>query len=82
MVLIVVVCLGICSLGLQNGVEKVTKVMMVSLFAIMLVLAVHSVTMENAGTGLEFYLSPRFDKLWENGLVDAILPPWDKPSSP
>ena len=39
----------------------------------MVVLAVHSVTMENAGTGLEFYLYPRFDKLWENGLADAVF---------
>lgn len=73
MVLVVALCLGVCSFGLQNGVEKVTKVMMVSLFAIMVVLAVHSVTMENAGTGLEFYLYPRFDKLWENGLADAVF---------
>ena len=73
MVLVVALCLGVCSFGLQNGVEKVTKVMMVSLFAIMVVLAVHSVTMGNAGTGLEFYLYPRFDKLWENGLADAVF---------
>lgn len=73
MALVVALCFGVCSFGLQNGVEKVTKVMMVSLFAIMVVLAVHSVTMENAGTGLEFYLYPRFDKLWENGLADAVF---------
>ena len=69
MILIVLVCFAICGMGLQKGVEGVTKVMMVCLFLLMIVLAVHSVTMENSGPGLEFYLKPDFQKMMmdENG---------------
>lgn len=69
MVIIVLACFGICALGLQKGVEGITKIMMVCLFALMIVLAVHSVLMENSGPGLEFYLKPDFRKMMmdENG---------------
>ncbi|MEY8336424.1 sodium-dependent transporter [Lachnospiraceae bacterium 62-35] len=63
MVLIVVVCFGICAMGLQKGVEGITKIMMVCLLLLMVVLAAHSVMMENSAPGLEFYLKPDFKKL-------------------
>ena len=55
---VILVCFGICSLGLQKGVEKVTKVMMIALFALMIGLAVYSCTLSNAAEGLKFYLIP------------------------
>ncbi|MDR2527740.1 MAG: sodium-dependent transporter [Synergistaceae bacterium] len=67
--LFVVVSLGslICSVGLQQGVERVTKVMMAGLFLIMIVLAVRATTLPGAGKGLEFYLLPDFSKIdWES----------------
>lgn len=73
MIVVVVLCFGICSFGLQNGVEKVTKVMMVSLFIIMLLLAVRSVTLPGAEAGLKFYLYPDFHKLIDNGLSNTIF---------
>jgi Sodium:neurotransmitter symporter family. len=57
MVITTVICFGICSLGLQEGVEKVTKGMMVLLLAIIVVLAVKSMTLPNASEGLSFYLT-------------------------
>lgn len=72
MVLVVAVSFGICSLGLRNGVERVTKWMMSSLFAIMLVLAVRAVTLPGAGEGLRFYLYPDFGKLAEYG-AEAVF---------
>ena len=60
-----VVCIGffICSKGLQNGVEKVSKYMMLSLLALMLVLAVRSLILPGAMEGVKFYLLPDFSKM-------------------
>lgn len=63
MVLVVLLCMGICALGLQNGVERITKVMMLCLLAIMAVLAVRSLTLEGGAEGLKFYLQPNFKNL-------------------
>lgn len=66
MVLVVVLGMGVCGLGLQNGVEKITKVMMLCLLAILVVLAVRSVTLPGAAEGLRFYLMPNFHNLMYN----------------
>ena len=72
--MIVTVMIGffVCSLGLQNGVERITKVMMSSLFIIMIALAVRSVTLEGAAEGLAFYLVPDFGRMFEAGIGEAI----------
>ena len=62
-----------CAMGLQNGVEKITKVMMVSLLLLMIVLAVNSVRMEGGRPGLEFYLKPDFSKIREAGFSEVIF---------
>ncbi len=72
MVITTVVCFGICSLGLQDGVERVTKVMMVLLLAIIVVLAVKSISLPNASEGLKFYLSPDFNRMKEIGVWETI----------
>ena len=59
MVLTVIICFAVCYRGLQNGVEKVNKVMMLALLGIMVILAIRSVTLDGAAEGLEFYLKPR-----------------------
>ena len=69
MVLTVILGFFICSLGLQKGVERVTKVMMSALLVIMLLLAIRSLTLgKGAIDGLKFYLMPDFGKMAENGL--------------
>ena len=68
MILVVIGCFAVCAKGLQGGVEKITKVMMVCLLVLMVILAVHSVMMDNSGPGLEFYLKPDFGKIQEAGL--------------
>ena len=73
MILAVVIGFGICSLGLKNGVEKITKVMMLALLGIITVLAVHSVTLPGAGAGLEYYLIPSFSKIAEHGLGEVVF---------
>ena len=72
MVFITVVCFGICNLGFQNGVERITKVMMSFLIIILMVLCIRSVTLDGAGEGLAFYLIPDFGKMAEHGLGEAI----------
>ncbi|MCI5891875.1 MAG: sodium-dependent transporter [Clostridiales bacterium] len=73
MATIVTVCFAVCSMGLKNGVEKITKFMMLCLLGIMVVLAVHSITMPGAAEGLKFYLMPDFGKLTEYGLFNVIF---------
>lgn len=72
MVITTVVCFGICSMGLQAGVEKVTKVLMILLLAIIVVLAVKSMTLPNAGEGLKFYLLPDMNRIKEQGLWETV----------
>lgn len=73
MVLCVVFCFSICAMGLQGGVEKITKLMMVSLLVLMVVLAVNSVRMEGSRPGLEFYLKPDFNKIKEAGIGEVVF---------
>lgn len=73
MVLCVVFCFSVCAMGLQGGVEKITKLMMVSLLALMVVLAINSVRMEGSRPGLEFYLKPDFNKIKETGIGEVVF---------
>lgn len=72
MLVIVLLCFGVCSLGLQKGVERITKVMMSFLIVILVVLCVRSITLEGAAEGIRFYLIPDFGKMIENGLGEAV----------
>ena len=72
MVIVVVLCFGVCVMGLQKGVERITKVMMICLLFMMLILAVHSITLKGAGEGLKFYLLPDFSKVQENGVWNVL----------
>ena len=73
MVVVGLLCFGVCAMGLQQGVERITKVMMVCLLGLMVVLAVHSMILPGGGPGLEFYLKPDFGKMKEAGLGDAVF---------
>ena len=73
MILVVVLCFGIVCMGLQKGVEQITKKMMILLFVLMIILAVRSVTLPGAEKGLEFYLLPNFKKAAESGLKEVIF---------
>ena len=72
MILAVFVGFFICSLGLQKGVEKITKIMMSSLFVIMLILLVRAVTLPGAKEGLAFYLKPDFSKMADRGIMNVV----------
>lgn len=73
MLLIVVLGFFVCSMGLQSGVERITKIMMVVLLLLMVVLAVNSCLLPGASEGLKFYLLPDFGRLTEYGLAEVIF---------
>lgn len=73
MIVICVIALLICSMGLEKGVEKITKWMMTSLFVILLILVIRAVTLPGAAEGLEFYLKPDLGKIQEAGLSEAVF---------
>ena len=65
--------LSIVALGLQRGVERITKTMMSALLIIMLILMVRALTLPGAGEGLKFYLLPDFAKLKEAGIGEVVF---------
>lgn len=73
MVIITIGCFSVCSFGLQKGVERITKIMMLCLLAIMVVLAVHSLTLSGAKEGMKFYLFPDFSKLTGKNFMNAVF---------
>ncbi len=73
MVAVVFIGFGICSQGLQKGVEKITKVMMLLLLLLMVILAIRSIFLEGGEEGLRFYLTPNFSALKEFGLVEVLF---------
>ena len=64
--MLIIVAIGVITTraGVKNGVERVTKVMMVALFVVLVALCVRAVTLPGAEEGLEFYLMPDFGKLF------------------
>lgn len=73
MVVVVAVGILVCSLGLQNGLERITKVMMTALLLIMIVLALNSFAMDGAKEGLSFYLIPDWRRMKEVGVISTIV---------
>ena len=73
-VMVIVVAAGmlICSLGLQKGVERITKVMMTLLLLIIVVLALRSMTLPGGAEGLKFYLLPDVQRMQNVGITETI----------
>ena len=70
--LVVILGFAVCSFGLQKGLERISKYMMLALLALILVLAVHSLTLPGAGEGMRFYLLPSIESIRENGFGKMI----------
>ena len=62
----------VCSGGLKNGLERVTKIMMICLLGLIILLAVHSLTLSGASEGLAFYLLPDFQRASETGIGNVM----------
>ncbi len=63
----------VCSIGVEKGLERITKWMMLALLGIMVVLAINSITLEGSGEGLRFYLLPDFGRMKEIGIGNIIV---------
>ncbi len=68
----VVLGFGVLCFGLQKGLERVTKVMMVILLVLMIGLAIYSATLPGAAEGYKFYLLPDFSKITPQVIVAAM----------
>ena len=73
MVLTVLAGFLVCSFGLQKGLERITKLMMLGLLGLIMVLAVHSLLLPGAAEGMKFYLLPDFGRAMEAGLGSVIV---------
>ena len=73
MAIVVVLGFSIISIGIQEGLERVTKVMMMALIVLMFLLSLHSMTLSGGGAGLRFYLVPDFDRMLEIGVGNVIV---------
>lgn len=73
MIIVVVAGFAICSFGVQKGVEKITKFMMIALLALIVVLAINSMTLEGGMEGLKFYLLPDFKRMADIGIGTTIV---------
>lgn len=71
--LVILICFGICSLGFKNGVERITKALMLCLLAIMLVLSVRALTLPGAYEGIKFYLMPNMQNFIDAGFFEVIF---------
>ncbi len=69
---VLLACL-VCCFGVNKGLEKITKVMMIALLAIMVVLAINSIFMEGGAEGLKFYLTPNYNNMKEVGIGNVIV---------
>ena len=73
MILVVLLCGGVCYLGVEAGVERITKWMMAALLVLMIVLAVNSILLPNSEIGLKYYLYPDFSKVTEYGVQEVVF---------
>lgn len=71
--IVIAAAVAVCSIGLKNGLERVTKVMMVALLIIMVILAINSFFMEGGEAGLAFYLKPNFDEIAKVGIGNVVV---------
>ena len=69
----VIIGMVVCMLGVQKGLERVTKVMMVALLVLMVVIAVNSIFLDGASEGLKFYLVPNLESVKEAGIFNVIV---------
>ena len=72
MVITVVLGFIVCSIGLEKGLERISKIMMTALLVLIIVLVVHSFTLSGAAEGIKFYLIPSVERVKEVGIFNAI----------
>ena len=72
MVITVVLGFIVCSIGLEKGLERISKIMMTALLVLIIVLVVHSFTLSGAAEGIKFYLVPSVERVKDVGIFNVI----------
>ena len=72
-IIAILLAFGVCALGLQNGVERITKVVMSLLLVLIVILAIHSFALPNASVGIKFYLVPNVELVKQSGIGEAVF---------
>ena len=72
MLITMFITVTVCQAGLQNGVERITKVMMMALIGIMVVLGIHSLLLPGASEGVAFYLLPNPENFMKAGVRNVV----------
>ena len=72
-IIAILLSFGVCALGLQNGVERITKVVMSLLLGLIVILAIHSFALPNASVGIKFYLVPNVELVKQSGIGEAVF---------
>lgn len=72
-IVVIAISTFVCAMGIQNGVERVTKILMILLFALLIVLAGRAIMLPNSETGLKYYLVPDFERMKKIGLSECIF---------
>lgn len=72
MAIIVIAGFLVCSFGLQKGLERISKWMMLALLGLISVLVIHSLTLPNAVDGVKFYLLPNWQRAMDVGIGNVI----------
>lgn len=72
-IIAIAISAAVCTMGIQKGVERVTKIMMLLLFSLLVILAVKAVSLPNSEMGLKYYLVPDFNRIKEIGLSKCIF---------
>ena len=70
---IILLSFGICALGLEKGVEGITKIMMMFLIVLMIIMAIRSLTLSGSEEGLRYYLVPDFARLKSKGVFNVVF---------
>ena len=70
--IVVVGSFAVCACGLQKGVERITKPMMILLFVLLVFMAARSFVLPGAKEGISYYLMPNFDNLKEHGVLNTL----------
>ena len=73
MALTVIAGFAVVSFGLQKGLERISKWMMLALLALIVVLAVHSLTLEGGMKGVKFYLMPSLAQVQKVGGIGKVI---------
>jgi len=71
-IFVIIIGFGVCSFGVRKGVERIVKYLMIGLLALLVILAINSLTLPGAKEGMEFYLAPDWERVKAAGRLNLL----------